>query len=193
MTFAALGCSEALLAALAKRGFETPMPVQAQTIQPGLEGRDLLVQSRTGSGKTLAFGLPLLQRLTGERHAQALILAPTRELAQQATLETRRNKHEPRSHADQRATWRGEAVAVLGGERRLAGFIRAALSPARADVVERQRVTDKWVRDTAGEVLTAVSASRAVWQENHIRAEAERRPPASTGDARSARRESTSR
>ena len=97
-----------------------------------------------------------------------------RELAQQATLETRRNKHEPRSHADQRATWRGEAVAVLGGERRLAGFIRAALSPARADVVERQRVTDKWVRDAAGEVLTAVSASRAVWQENHIRAEAER-------------------
>jgi ATP-dependent RNA helicase DeaD len=87
MTFAALGCSEALLAALAKRGFETPMPVQAQTIQPGLEGRDLLVQSRTGSGKTLAFGLPLLQRLTGERHAQALILAPTRELAQQVGAE----------------------------------------------------------------------------------------------------------
>ena len=63
-TFAALGCNEALLAALAKRGFETPMPVQAQTFQPGLEGRDLLVQSRTGSGKTLAFGLPLLHRLT---------------------------------------------------------------------------------------------------------------------------------
>ena len=87
MTFAALGCSEALLAALAKRGFETPMPVQAQTIQPGLEGRDLLVQRRTGAGKTLAFGLPLLQRLTGERHAQALILAPTRELAQQVGAE----------------------------------------------------------------------------------------------------------
>lgn len=86
-TFAALGCSEALLAALAKRGFETPMPVQAQTIQPGLEGRDLLVQSRTGSGKTLAFGLPLLQRLTEERHPQALILAPTRELAQQVGAE----------------------------------------------------------------------------------------------------------
>ncbi|NWJ42448.1 MAG: DEAD/DEAH box helicase [Geothrix sp.] len=87
MTFAALGCSEALLAALAKRGFETPMPVQAQTIQPGLEGRDLLVQSRTGSGKTLAFGLPLLQRLSDARHPQALILAPTRELAQQVGAE----------------------------------------------------------------------------------------------------------
>ncbi|MFN7959249.1 MAG: DEAD/DEAH box helicase [Holophagaceae bacterium] len=87
LTFAALGCSEALLAALAKRGFETPMPVQAQTIKPGLEGRDLLVQSRTGSGKTLAFGLPLLQRLTDARHPQALILAPTRELAQQVGAE----------------------------------------------------------------------------------------------------------
>ena len=65
-TFAALGCSEALLAALAKRGFETPMPVQEQTIKPGLEGRDLLVQSRTGSGKTLAYGLPLLQRPEGK-------------------------------------------------------------------------------------------------------------------------------
>ena len=86
-TFAALGCSEALLAALAKRGFETPMPVQAQTFRPGLEGRDLLVQSRTGSGKTLAFGLPLLHRLTDERHPQALILAPTRELAQQVGAE----------------------------------------------------------------------------------------------------------
>ncbi len=82
-TFAALGCNEVLLAALAKRGFETPMPVQAQTFKAGLEGRDLLVQSRTGSGKTLAFGLPLLHRLTEDRHTQALILAPTRELAQQ--------------------------------------------------------------------------------------------------------------
>jgi ATP-dependent RNA helicase DeaD len=86
-TFAALGCSEALLAALARRGFETPMPVQAQTFRPGLEGRDLLVQSRTGSGKTLAFGLPLLHRLSEERHPQALILAPTRELAQQVGAE----------------------------------------------------------------------------------------------------------
>ncbi len=87
LTFAALGCSEALLAALAKRGFETPMAVQAQTIRPGIEGRDLLVQSRTGSGKTLAYGLPLLQRLSDERHTQALVLLPTRELAQQVAAE----------------------------------------------------------------------------------------------------------
>lgn len=86
-TFAALGCSEALVAALAKRGYDTPTPVQEATFQAGLEGRDLLVQSRTGSGKTLAFGLPLLHRLTPDRVAQAIILTPTRELAQQVAEE----------------------------------------------------------------------------------------------------------
>lgn len=86
-TFAALGCQENILAALDRRGFTTPTPVQAECFKPGLEGRDLLVQSRTGSGKTLAFGLPMLHRLTDERHAQAIILAPTRELAQQVSVE----------------------------------------------------------------------------------------------------------
>ncbi|HEU5115136.1 MAG TPA: DEAD/DEAH box helicase [Isosphaeraceae bacterium] len=86
-TFAALGCREPFLAALEKRGFTTPTPVQAACFAPGLAGRDLLVQSRTGSGKTLAFGLPLLHRLTEDRHPQALILAPTRELAQQVGTE----------------------------------------------------------------------------------------------------------
>ncbi len=86
-TFAALGCNELLLAALDKRGFTTPTPVQAECFAPGLEGRDLLVQSRTGSGKTLAFGLPLLHRLKEGRQTQAIILAPTRELAQQVSVE----------------------------------------------------------------------------------------------------------
>ena len=86
-TFAALGCSEPFLSALDRRGFTTPTAVQMETFQPGLEGRDLLVQSRTGSGKTLAFGLPLLHRLKDERKPQAIILTPTRELAQQVAEE----------------------------------------------------------------------------------------------------------
>jgi ATP-dependent RNA helicase DeaD len=86
-TFAALGCSEPFLSALAGRGFHTPTQVQAETFRPGLEGRDLLVQSRTGSGKTLAFGLPLMHRLTEDKRPQAIILAPTRELAQQVGAE----------------------------------------------------------------------------------------------------------
>jgi len=87
LTFAALGCAEPFLGALDKRGFTTPTPVQAECFKPGLEGRDLLVQSRTGSGKTLAFGLPIMHRLTPDRHAQVIILAPTRELAQQVAAE----------------------------------------------------------------------------------------------------------
>jgi len=89
-TFAGLGLAPSLLASLAARGYEAPLPVQAAAIPPGLEGRDLLVQSRTGSGKTLAFGLPLLQRLTEAAHPQALVLAPTRELAEQVASELRR-------------------------------------------------------------------------------------------------------
>jgi ATP-dependent RNA helicase DeaD len=63
---------------------ETPTPVQAQSIPPLLEGRDVIVQAATGSGKTLAFGLPLIERIDAQdRSVQALVLCPTRELAQQ--------------------------------------------------------------------------------------------------------------
>jgi ATP-dependent RNA helicase DeaD len=85
--FAALGCSTPFLESLAKRGYTQPTPVQAEAIPPGLSGRDLLVQSCTGSGKTLAFGLPLLQRLQPRKGAQAIVLTPTRELAQQVAAE----------------------------------------------------------------------------------------------------------
>jgi ATP-dependent RNA helicase DeaD len=88
-TFAGLGCAEPFLAALELRGFHTPTAVQAECFEAGVQGRDLLVQSRTGSGKTLAFGLPLMHRLSDERHPQAIILTPTRELAQQVAAELR--------------------------------------------------------------------------------------------------------
>lgn len=93
-TFAALGCAEPFLTALDRRGFTTPTPVQAACFGPGLEGRDLLVQSRTGSGKTLAFGLPLMHRLEEKSGPQALVLAPTRELAQQVSIEMRSVRRE---------------------------------------------------------------------------------------------------
>ena len=63
---------------------ETPTPVQAEAIPPLLEGRDVIGQACTGSGKTLAFGLPLVERIdVKEKRPQALVLCPTRELAQQ--------------------------------------------------------------------------------------------------------------
>ena len=94
-------------------------------------------------------------------------------LAEQANKETRQAKHEPRSHAEQRATWRAEAVAVLGGETGLRSYLRGALAH-RKGPAEAPRVTDRWVQQTAAQVLSTVASSRAVWQEHHIRAEAER-------------------
>jgi ATP-dependent RNA helicase RhlE len=83
-TFAELGVSEAVAGALAKRGIETPFAVQSMVVPDVLAGHDVLVKSPTGSGKTLAFGVPLADRLDSNgAWPQALILAPTRELASQ--------------------------------------------------------------------------------------------------------------
>ncbi|KTD18830.1 ATP-dependent RNA helicase DeaD [Legionella lansingensis] len=82
LNFSALNLSEALLKALEDMKFKTPSPVQAQTIPLLLQGRDVIAQAQTGTGKTAAFALPILQRLIPKSQAtQALILAPTRELA----------------------------------------------------------------------------------------------------------------
>ena len=82
-----LGLAEPLLRGVAKAGFETPTPVQAEVIPAALDGADLLVAAATGSGKTVAYLLPILEGLLHRRPAgdgcRALILAPTRELARQ--------------------------------------------------------------------------------------------------------------
>jgi DNA primase catalytic core len=92
-------------------------------------------------------------------------------LAQQATLETREAKHEPRSLAEQRAAWREQALIVLGGPTAVAGMLDDVLRP-RVDAVAV--VTDAWVRSAAVRVLDTIAAQRATWQVWHVRAEAER-------------------
>jgi ATP-dependent RNA helicase RhlE len=89
MTFETLGLSPALLRALAENNYTTPTPIQLEAIPLALAGHDLLGGAQTGTGKTAAFSLPLLQRLSketppnGPRKPRALILTPTRELAEQ--------------------------------------------------------------------------------------------------------------
>ncbi|MGW3011087.1 DEAD/DEAH box helicase [Streptomyces sp. NPDC001219] len=87
--FAELDMPAALLTALTAEGVTTPFPIQAATLPNSLAGRDVLGRGRTGSGKTLAFGLALLARTAGQRAEPgkplALVLVPTRELAQQVT------------------------------------------------------------------------------------------------------------
>jgi ATP-dependent RNA helicase RhlE len=83
-SFAELGVSGPVVGALAKRGITEPFAVQRLCIADVLAGEDVLVQSPTGSGKTLAFGAPIVDRLDSNGPKQAaLILAPTRELAEQ--------------------------------------------------------------------------------------------------------------
>ena len=86
-TFGQLGLPETLVTTLARRGMEAPFAIQVRALPDALAGRDVLGRGQTGSGKTLAFGLPLLARLVGGRRTaskpRALVLVPTRELAQQ--------------------------------------------------------------------------------------------------------------
>ncbi|MFZ4800968.1 MAG: DEAD/DEAH box helicase [Chlorobium sp.] len=80
--FNALQLAEPLMRALQEVGYENPTPIQAQTIPLILEGRDVLGQAQTGTGKTAAFALPILSNINLEQaEPQALVLAPTRELA----------------------------------------------------------------------------------------------------------------
>jgi superfamily II DNA/RNA helicase len=83
-SFADLGISRSVVDALAARSIDQPFPIQEMVVRDALAGHDLLVQSPTGSGKTLAFGIPMVD-LIGPREGgpQALVLAPTRELAGQ--------------------------------------------------------------------------------------------------------------
>lgn len=86
--FAALGLSDTTLVALQKKGFEEPSPIQAQVIPELLKGSmDIIGQAQTGTGKTAAFGLPLIEKLKAKGQIQALVLAPTRELAIQVAEE----------------------------------------------------------------------------------------------------------
>jgi ATP-dependent RNA helicase DeaD len=80
--FADLRLAAPVLEALTRIGYESPSPIQARTIPPLLEGRDVLGQAQTGTGKTAAFALPILSMIDASRSVtQALVLAPTRELA----------------------------------------------------------------------------------------------------------------
>ncbi len=106
-TFAQLGLPESIINALARRGIVETFPIQAASISDALAGNDICGEAPTGSGKTLAFGLPLLARIDRgrSRRPRGLVLAPTRELADQIVQELA-----PLGQAASR-----QVVAVYGG------------------------------------------------------------------------------
>ena len=121
-SFSQLGVSRAAVNALSAGGIEQPFPIQEMVIGDVLAGHDVLVRCPTGSGKTLAFGIPIVDRIAsdGPRPA-ALILAPTRELANQITSDLR-----PIAHA--RAL---RVTAVYGG----VGLVNQGQNAARSHIV----------------------------------------------------------
>ncbi len=121
-SFADLGVSRPVVAALAERGITEPFAIQELVVRDVLDGRDVLAKSPTGSGKTLAFAIPIAERLKGaNRGPAALVLAPTRELAAQIVEQS-----QPIARA------RGlEVAAVYGG----VGFEKQIKACKRADIL----------------------------------------------------------
>jgi conjugative relaxase-like TrwC/TraI family protein len=104
-------------------------------------------------------------------HGRPPTPAEALHLAQQATLETRDAKHEPRSLAEQRATWLKEAAAVLGGRDAVEAMVQTTLAPP----AEPATIGDSlWVAETADHILAVMEESRSTWQMWHVRAEAQR-------------------
>ncbi len=93
------------------------------------------------------------------------------KLAQQATLETREAKHEPRTLAEQRAAWRGQADATLGPD----GTTRMLRAVQAAAITPTPSATPTWIEHTAAEIVTTMGSQRAAWTVWHLRAEASRR------------------
>ena len=93
------------------------------------------------------------------------------QLAQQATLETRDAKHEPRSLAEQRTAWHAQAAQTLGGPHAVQAMMSKTLNPIS---ITSPKVDTEWVAVTAGRVLAAVEEQRSTWQSWHVRAEAQR-------------------
>lgn len=93
-TFADLHLSKGLLDTVAGLGYEAPTPIQEQTISLLIEGHDIVAQAQTGTGKTAAFAIPIVECVNpDDRHTQALVLAPTRELAVQVAEAIHRLGH----------------------------------------------------------------------------------------------------
>jgi ATP-dependent RNA helicase DeaD len=154
--FCELGLRPQLMQAISDLGYIDPTPIQAETIPLMLTGRDVIAQAQTGTGKTAAFALPILQKLAPDRdHIQVLVLAPTRELAQQVA----RAAGEYGSHLDVRI------LAVYGGQQysRQIGHLRQGVdivvgTPGRLlDLIQKGELDLSGVRtvvlDEADEML----------------------------------------
>ena len=177
--FGSLGLDEAIVASVAKLGYEEPTPVQRETIPVLLEGRDLLAQAATGTGKTAAFALPMLHRLSllgpeDRRRTTGLVLVPTRELAMQVAEAIHKYAHGGRitvlplyggaSMLQQiRALERGANIVVATPGRALDHIRRGTLTLDRLDILildEADEMLDMGFAEDLDAILDATPAER---------------------------------
>ena len=174
--FSELGLPESLLAAIETLGFERPSPIQALSIPPALEGKDLVGLSATGSGKTAAFALPALALLDVKSSAtQVLIVCPTRELAVQVCEEVHRLGAKMRGlHATpvyggapmdrQLRALRDGAQVVVGTPGRLLDHLRrGSFDPSNVKMAildEADRMLDMGFKEEMDELLASLPAGR---------------------------------
>src|SRR5205809_1140412 len=176
MSFTALGLAPELVRAVADEGYEHPTPIQTEAIPLALAGRDLIGSAQTGTGKTAAFVLPILQRLgDGTRGAlRALILVPTRELAEQVVTSIRaygRHTHlkgaavyggvgmEPQT----RALKHGADIVVATPGRLLDHMERGHVNFSKVEVLvldEADRMLDMGFAPDVRRILTALPEKR---------------------------------
>ena len=137
-SFRELGVSTPLVEVLAARAIDTPFRVQALVLPDALAGLDILARAPTGSGKTLAFAIPLAERTTAaDRRPSALVLVPTRELAQQVTADV-----EPLAEAQglRVASVHGGAVLHAQAKKAQRAHILVATPGRLQDLVDRRLV-----------------------------------------------------
>jgi ATP-dependent RNA helicase DeaD len=174
--FSELGLPAPLLAAIETLGYERPSPIQAMSIPPALEGKDLVGLSATGSGKTAAFTLPALAMLDVKSHAtQVLIVCPTRELAVQVCEEVHRLGAKLRGlHATpvyggapmdrQLRALRDGAHIVVGTPGRLLDHLRrGSFDPSQVRMAildEADRMLDMGFKDEMDELLDSLPSER---------------------------------
>src|SRR5436190_15257745 len=135
-TFAELGLSAPVLAALEAVGYEQPSPIQEQGIPPLLAGHDIIGQAQTGSGKTAAFGIPIIEYVDPDQHAvQALVLTPTRELCIQVTQALR--AYGQRKGIDVVAVFGGAPIRSQQAQLRAGGHVVVGTVGRVRDLISR--------------------------------------------------------
>ena len=138
-TFQDLGLSEEILKALENKGYGYPTRIQEEAIPPLLEWKDVIAKAPTGTGKTFAFGIPIIEHIDAERDdLQALILAPTRELAIQICDELR----------SLLAYYKNIRVAVLYGGQKIDVQLKALKRSPQIVVATPGRLMDHYNRHT---------------------------------------------